>query len=900
MADERIDSIIGQKAFDEVERLETGLKGLIDTFIKSSNAAKLLEAALLKETSIKGVNDAIKNQKTALSELEKYQKRIEDQVLKLAFAERELGKQMASNAVEIEQQNKINKNAARENLAAAGSINQMSASLIKMRMAYDAMSKAEREAAKGTDLLSHIQKLDAELKALDGSTGRFQRNVGDYKNQLHSLTQVFREMPAFAYSASTGIMGISNNLPILAEEFQRTAAATNESTGKVNGFAGALKIFGKSIFSFGNLFAIAIGLVTIFSARLSMAAGITKKTKESVDDLANAQDTLNMALKSTDYKKAVESVNELRINIDLARKGFLNKTDVVNQYNKTLGESLGAVTNLDDAEKILVKNGDAYIQMTLLKAAANLALDRAANEFLKAELKRQETKQALNENLDENGNFSPGALQSFKLLFTQGLGSDADNLQKETKKEVAGIEKEGDKFKQIAKDMQQQAALLAKAMGMDFFGNKFDKKTPKPKNDKENTIDLIKEQYEAEKALLETKLNDNLLTEEEFNSHMIDLARKYRDDRAGLTKKEKQDEILFNAELSKVEKGSHDKILKWIDDETKAVAEADDRKLQSTLKRLEEIKRLNAQYAKDELDLIRENLEANERMWQMADAEEEKRIQKKLESIQNATDIINAATNLTNTLSQIQYDREISKIDERDKKLQDSYDLEKATIDAKFISQVQKDKELGQLEARREAERKAAERDRVAAARRNAQRQKQLDVANIITTTSLAVMGALSRVKQDGPTAYAQAIAVGITGAAQLARALAAPLPQYKDGTDNHPGGFALVGEAGTERVNLPDGTSFLTKGPTVMDLPKRTEVISNDVLMKDLYSLAYRKLGNGHAVTTDTMTEALLESFGEMTKEMKGVKAEIRNLKLGVRLEGDMEHFTRMKNIIS
>jgi hypothetical protein len=236
-----------------------------------------------------------------------------------------------------------------------------------------------------------------------------------------------------------------------------------------------------------------------------------------------------------------------------------------------------------------------------------------------------------------------------------------------------------------------------------------------------------------------------------------------------------------------------------------------------------------------------------------------------------------------------------------DKKLQASYDLEKAQIDSKFISQVQKDRELKQLDARREAERKALERERIASARRNAQRQKQLDVANIITTTALAVMGALSRAKTDGPTAYAQAIAVGITGAAQLARAIAAPLPQYAKGTDNHPGGLAEVGEQGVEMGILPSGQKFLTPATsTIMDLPAKTKIIPHKDLMASVYDLAYRKLGSGNIVTTDTMQEALLESFENMTKEMKGIKNEIRNQKLGVNLYGDMEHFITMKKIIS
>lgn len=851
MADDRIDSLIGQKAFDEIERLETGLNGLVETFIKSSNAAKLLEAALLKESSIKGVNDAINKQKTVLGDLEKQVKEMETAKARLAKAESEHGKALAATAIEIQKQNTANKNAAREAQAAEGSINQMSASLIKMRMQYDAMSKSLRDSPLGTELVKRIQSTDAALKALDGSTGRFQRNVGDYKNQLFGLTQTLREMPAFAYSATTGIMGISNNLPILADEFKKTAAATNESTGKVNGFGGALKIFGKSLFNFGNLFAIAIGLITIFSAQITMAATGAKKAKESVDDLTNSQDALNMALKSTEYKKAVENVNELRINIDLAKKGFLDKKEVVNEYNKTLGDTLGRVTSLDGAEQMLVKNGDAYIQMTLLKAAANLALEKAAGEALKAELKKQETQQALDENVNSEGKYSPGSLASLKLLFTQGLGSDADNLQKQTKKEVEGIEKEGNKFKNIAYTFQQQAATIAKSLGMDFFGGQYD---TKPKKEKK-----VAGKPEINPNLSDTDLADLKAYYENLRKAQIEAMGKLVNDPESM--KAFEDMLISESVLEKP----------ISDEKAKELADS------------------LAKWSKEKADKLKIQIQA------------EINKEKLMKDLQVMVDGIRATNEALSAVSDIIYDREIARIDERDKKLQASYDLEKAQIDSKFISQVQKDRELKQLDARREAERKALERERIASARRNAQRQKQLDVANIITTTALAVMGALSRAKTDGPTAYAQAIAVGITGAAQLARAIAAPLPQYAKGTDNHPGGLAEVGEQGVEMGILPSGQKFLTPATsTIMDLPAKTKIIPHKDLMASVYDLAYRKLGSGNIVTTDTMQEALLESFENMTKEMKGIKNEIRNQKLGVNLYGDMEHFITMKKIIS
>ena len=111
-------------------------------------------------------------------------------------------------------------------------------------------------------------------------------------------------------------------------------------------------------------------------------------------------------------------------------------------------------------------------------------------------------------------------------------------------------------------------------------------------------------------------------------------------------------------------------------------------------KRLEEIKRLNAQYAKDELDLIKENLEAQQRDWDKYDKEREEALRKQLALYNQLGDIAQAVTGAISAVSDILYQKEISQIDERDKKLEDSYDQEKKQIESKYLTQAQKKRNL--------------------------------------------------------------------------------------------------------------------------------------------------------------------------------------------------------------
>jgi hypothetical protein len=61
-------------------------------------------------------------------------------------------------------------------------------------------------------------------------------------------------------------------------------------------------------------------------------------------------------------------------------------------------------------------------------------------------------------------------------------------------------------------------------------------------------------------------------------------------------------------------------------------------------------------------------------------------------------------------------------------------------------------------------------------------------------------------------------------------------VPPYKDGTKGrpHPGGPALVGEAGTEKVITTDGQVYFTPPmATLVDLPRGAQVIPNHALSR-------------------------------------------------------------------
>jgi len=112
------------------------------------------------------------------------------------------------------------------------------------------------------------------------------------------------------------------------------------------------------------------------------------------------------------------------------------------------------------------------------------------------------------------------------------------------------------------------------------------------------------------------------------------------------------------------------------------------------------------------------------------------------------------------------------------------------------------------------------------------------EIARWISTGVLAPVAAIGLA--------AQAFAIG----AILAQP--PPVPPYKDGTKGipHPGGPALVGEAGTEKVVTTDGQVYYTPPmATLVDLPKGAQVIPNHALSRrELFlagSLNEKKIGS-------------------------------------------------------
>lgn len=159
------------------------LKEIYALYQKINNTRLKLEGS----SSIKETTDALKKLRQEEDELSKINRQIEQTYQKRVALESQKAKVLAEEKELLRQRNAELKNSVREQNAAEGSLEKMRATLIRLNKEYDNMSAKERNAAKGQELKNKINGLSEDLKKLEGETGRYQRNVGNYSSATKIL-----------------------------------------------------------------------------------------------------------------------------------------------------------------------------------------------------------------------------------------------------------------------------------------------------------------------------------------------------------------------------------------------------------------------------------------------------------------------------------------------------------------------------------------------------------------------------------------------------------------------------------------------------------------------------------------------------------------------------------------
>lgn len=337
---------------------------------------------------------------------------------------------------------------------------------------------AENHAAKANNSINKVfvnteKKLQEQQNQLT-TTKRKWNGLGN------SINQLSREMPAFAVSAQTGILALSNNIPMLADEISRLRVENEALKASGQKTVPVWKQLIKSTFSFNTLLSIGVTLLTLYGKEVGIFIKALFKGKDVANAAKKSIDSLNNAFKSTDYQKAVEGLITVQSYLNSAKKGYLDKTDAVNKYNEVLGDTLGKVNSIAAAEKNLNTKAGAYVEAMLYKTAATLSLKEAAEKLVE-NAKKQFENQAKVDQAKENNTFDDGKTDEEILNET-----DPSKLNRNQRRKLSGLRNVVRKQKELTQEaakeqkaavdlatsLNDKAAELAKKLNIDLFGTK--------------------------------------------------------------------------------------------------------------------------------------------------------------------------------------------------------------------------------------------------------------------------------------------------------------------------------------------------------------------------------------------------------------------------------------------
>ena len=547
-------------------KLKAELKDNVDLW-KSLSEAERNDAAIGGETLNKildikqrlgDLNEQMKLQVTQMSELEKAQQRltylrsedgkklieVKKQIADLLRGEREekqsidqlaQAKQKLEQArseenqelqkvnAEIRRANQLAKLQAQLNNSAVGSYNQLAAQYEINKIKLNAMGQQQRATtAEGKKLEEETLAIYRQMIHLQEATGNYRLSVGHYEKAWNGLgnamNQIIREAPSMAVSLNTFFLAISNNLPILWDEIDRTREKNKLLRAEGKPTQSVAKTIVASIFSWQTALIILISALSYNGEAILKWIKIAWKGQDAVADTGDVINSISdkIAKSNTQLGEQLASLDKLVIGWKNLG-GNLNKQKQFIKDNKSEFDKLDvSIRNVHDAENLLVNNTDAIRDALYARAKATAAMQVAAEYYGKAIQKQFE--------FEKKYGSKPGGWQTFFAggitgWFKETVLGEEDKETRETLKHIkpkikSQVEKEKAYYEDYAtkavKEAEKQYALIDniyKKFGFDYSHKDVGRSRTGRQRDLTDTIwknDLsIQKKYEASITMLQ-------------------------------------------------------------------------------------------------------------------------------------------------------------------------------------------------------------------------------------------------------------------------------------------------------------------------------------------------------------------------------------------------------------
>lgn len=567
-----------------------------------------------------------------------------------------------------------------------------------------------------------------------------------------------------------------------------------------------------------------------------------KKAKEDYIETLKSR----LEYENSDYQLAID--NRKKLEGELKDRGFFTILTSWRRTNNVIKDEIDVATKVAAGKKAISSITESLIeQLDTIDLKENGGTKGNSVKVLTDKEKREQEK-ALKEKLKIHETYQESELA----LMDEGLEKELAKIGVAYSKKIAAVKgnsKEEIATRQnLAKEMQEK---------LDEFTIKYN--SDREKKDVENALAVVKKGSQEELDLklhqLELQREAEIDAAEKTGEDVFLIDDKYAKKKQELYERHASDQVQLIAENAAHEQEIRDAAyvmdtlalkkqlaskliteeqyvieeynlqLEYVHKTTEAAIEALELELtvenitaEERTKIVTQLYVLKAALAKKEAELQISAIQNITKAEDKALKERQKNLKKWL---QTASQAVGTIGNLVSTL----YDAQIDKIEEEQDANDEKYDKDVERVDklaeSGAISEEEAEARKRAAKSLTEAKNAELEKQKQEMARKQAIWEKATSVAQAGIATALAITEALPNIPLS--------IVIGAMGAIQVATILATPIPSYAEGTkgnDRHPGGTALVGDAGKHEVIMYSGKAWITPAtPTLVDIPKGAQV---------------------------------------------------------------------------
>lgn len=496
MGGQVLESIIGLKG--QLAELDAALKPTVTRLTELQKAEQRLaylqseEGQRLIEIK-KQISEVLSGRKTEKAEIDEVARAYE----KLSKAKSDENIKIQELNQQTSEANRIAKLTAQLNNAATGSYNQLSAQYQLNKIRLNAMSAEERNATEaGKALEEQTLRIYKEMIHLQEATGNHRLSVGNYVKTWdglgNSVNQVIREIPSAAVSLNTFFLAISNNIPIVIDEIQRLKEKNEMLRAEGRPTKSIIGSITASIFSWQTALILCITALSMHGKeivnwieKLIKGADATMTETERLEALQDELEKTNGS-----YGQNITTLKKLQSewkNLSTKKERLQWIRDNEAEFKK-LGIS---ITNVYDAENVLVDSTGAVIEALRLRAKAAAATKLAADKYEQALIKQNEA-ETKGGQYDKEGNLIGYDIKNISILdkikarlygLAKGVtvvdveGTIKDNI-KNLDNERKAAEKDGDAYLDLVASYEEAAKASLKLAGIEEH-HRTPKKEPK-------------------------------------------------------------------------------------------------------------------------------------------------------------------------------------------------------------------------------------------------------------------------------------------------------------------------------------------------------------------------------------------------------------------------------------